>query len=66
MHKRPNRLVLAIAATVTASLALAGCTSGGGGTADGKTEVIFWQQQFEDYQQAWFKENVEAFNSCSV
>jgi multiple sugar transport system substrate-binding protein len=56
-------LVLAIAATVTASLALAGCTSGGGGTADGKTEVIFWQQQFEDYQQAWFKENVEAFNA---
>jgi multiple sugar transport system substrate-binding protein len=56
-------LVLAIAATVTASLALAGCTSGGGTTADGKTEVIFWQQQFEDYQQAWFKENVEAFNA---
>ena len=62
MHKRPNRLVLAIAATVTASLALAGCTAGGG-TADGKTEVIFWQQQFEDYQQAWFKENVAAFNA---
>ncbi len=63
MHKRPNRLLLAVAATVTASLALAGCTAGGGGTSDGKTEVIFWQQQFEDYQQAWFKENVEAFNA---
>jgi multiple sugar transport system substrate-binding protein len=63
MHKRRSKLSLAIAATVTASLALVGCAGGGGGqTADGKTEVIFWQQQFEDYQQAWYKEQVDNFN----
>jgi len=62
MFKRRNKLVLAVASVVTASLALAGCSAGGGTTADGKTEIIFWQQQFEDYQQAWFKENVDNFN----
>ena len=32
-------------------------------TADGKTVVTFWQHQFEDYQQAWFKKQVDAFNA---
>ena len=63
MHKRHSRLMLGIAALVTAGLALAGCAGGGNTNADGKTEVIFWQQTFEDYQQAWFKKNVEAFNA---
>lgn len=62
MHKRRSRLTLAISATVTASMALAGCSAGGSETADGKTEIIFWQQQFEDYQQAWYKEQVDTFN----
>jgi multiple sugar transport system substrate-binding protein len=63
MHKRRSKLVLALAATVTASLALAGCSGGGGeGNDDGTTEIIFWQQQFEDYQQAWFKKYVDEFN----
>jgi multiple sugar transport system substrate-binding protein len=55
----------AVAATVAvASLALTGCGSGGDKkTADGRTVVTFWQQQFEDYQQVWFKKQVEAFNA---
>jgi multiple sugar transport system substrate-binding protein len=62
MHKRHSRLLLGVASVVAAGLALTACGSGGP-AADGKVEVIFWQQQFEDYQQAWFKENVEAFNA---
>jgi multiple sugar transport system substrate-binding protein len=48
---------------VVASLALSACSSGSGKTADGKTVVTFWQQKFEDYQQAWFKKEVDAFNA---
>ena len=65
MHKRRNRIAAVLAAGVSTALALTACGGGGGGggqTADGKTEVIFWQQQFEDYQQEWFKKNVDAFN----
>jgi multiple sugar transport system substrate-binding protein len=64
MHKRRSRLLLAVAATVAAGLALAGCSGAGGGatTQDGKTVVTFWQQQFEDYQQAWFKKYVDQYN----
>lgn len=29
-----------------------------------KVEVVFWQRQFEDYQQAWFKKQVAAFNAA--
>lgn len=69
MHKRRNKLMLVLAATVTASLALAGCSagdSGGGGggkSSNGKTQITFWQQKFEDYQQAWFKEYVDKYNA---
>src|SRR5690606_29088435 len=62
MHKRRSKLMLALAATVVAGLALSGCGGGAATTADGKTKVIFWQQKFEDYQQDWFKEQVTAFN----
>ncbi|MEV4619983.1 extracellular solute-binding protein [Asanoa sp. NPDC049573] len=64
MSKR--HITSAIVSTVlAASLALAGCGSGGDEattTTDGKTVVTFWQQQFEDYQQAWFKKQVDAYN----
>lgn len=64
MHKRHSRLLLGVASAVAAGLALSACGGGGGGqTADGKTEVIFWQQQFEDYQQEWFKKYVDEFNA---
>lgn len=63
MHKRHSRLLLGVASAVTAALALTACGGGGGQAADGKVEVIFWQQQFEDYQQAWFKKYVDEFNA---
>ncbi|MFB8146348.1 ABC transporter substrate-binding protein [Microbacterium sp. NPDC056003] len=67
MHKRNSRLALAVVATASAGALLAGCAGGGGAptTEDGKAKVIFWQQQFEDYQQAWFKEQVNEFNAQS-
>jgi multiple sugar transport system substrate-binding protein len=65
MHKRRSRLLLAVAATLAAGLVLAGCSGAGGGvkTEDGKTVVTFWQQKFEDYQQAWFKKYVDKYNA---
>jgi multiple sugar transport system substrate-binding protein len=63
MHKRRSKLMFALAAVVTASIALSGCSAGGGTTADGKVEVTFWQQKFEDYQGVWFKKYVDQFNA---
>ena len=65
MHMRHStRLLGGIAAALTAAIALTGCAGGGAApqTADGKTKVVFWQQKFEDYQQDWFKKQVDAFN----
>ena len=56
----------AAAAVVLAAVALGGCGSDGGEaakTADGKAVVTFWQQKFEDYQQAWFKKYVDKYNA---
>lgn len=65
MPRRRRTLALAISAAVAASLALSACGSGGGGarTEGGRTVITFWQQKFEDYQQAWFKKQVDAFNA---
>lgn len=65
MHKRNSRLALTVVAVAAAGALLAGCSAGGATptTPEGKTKVIFWQQKFEDYQQAWFKKNIEAFNT---
>lgn len=64
MHKRHSKAMLGVAVMAIAGLALAACSGGAGErkTADGKTEVIFWQQQFEDYQQDWFKKQVSDYN----
>ena len=35
----------------------------GGHAGPGKTTVNFWQRQFEDYQQDWFKKQIDAFNA---
>lgn len=64
----PNRrrFALAVSAITVASLALTACGSSNGGdtkTDGGKTTITFWQQKFEDYQQAWFKKQVDAFNA---
>ena len=63
MHKRRSKLVFALAAAVTASLALAGCTPSGGTNPEAKVEINFWQQKFEDYQGVWFKKYVDQFNA---
>lgn len=63
MHKRNSRLALAAVAMAATATLLAGCAGGSAPTTpDGKAKVIFWQQKFEDYQQAWFKANIDAFN----
>jgi multiple sugar transport system substrate-binding protein len=55
-------VAFALTAAVTASLVLAGCGSGTE-TPTGTTTVTFWQQKFEDYQQAWFKKHVDQYNA---
>ncbi|MFC9561256.1 extracellular solute-binding protein [Agromyces sp. NPDC056965] len=63
MHKSRMRRAAPVALIAAAALVLAGCSpSSGPATQDGKTVVTFWQQKFEDYQQAWFKEQVAAYN----
>ncbi len=65
MHIGRRALNCAMAAMVVAMLAVTGCTSSSSGqkTANGAVIVNFWQQKFEDYQQAWFKQHVDKFNS---
>ena len=47
-----------------ASAAPPAASEGAAVSADpGKTTVNFWQRQFEDYQQEWFKKQVDAFNA---
>lgn len=64
MHMRRSKLIVALAIASVATIAFTGCSSAGGGakTSDGKTVVTFWQQKFEDYQQAWFKKYVDKYN----
>lgn len=65
MHKRHSTRLAGVAVALTAAIALAGCAGAGAApqTADGKTKVVFWQQKFEDYQQEWFKKQVQEFNA---
>lgn len=63
MFSKRSRRAVGIAAAVVTAFGLAACGSGGETAADGRVHVTFWQQKFEDYQQKWFKENVEAFNA---
>jgi multiple sugar transport system substrate-binding protein len=64
---RRSAAMSAIAATVLASVMLAGCSGGNGAdTRNGTTTVTFWQQKFEDYQQTWFKKYVDKFNASQT
>jgi len=58
MRARSRNSILAAAAA--AVLITAGMPAG----AQDKVQIDFWQRQFEDYQQAWFKEQVDAFNAA--
>ncbi|WP_427892115.1 ABC transporter substrate-binding protein [Kribbella sp. GL6] len=67
---RHRRLRILVASAVAATLALAGCgssdNSGSSGGKGGTTEITFWQQQFEPYQQKWFKTYVDKFNASQT
>ncbi|GAA2335793.1 hypothetical protein GCM10010170_015880 [Dactylosporangium salmoneum] len=62
-HVTRLRITAALTAVVLAAAALAGCGGSSGAGGDGKTTVTFWQQKFEDYQQAWFKKYVDQYNA---
>jgi multiple sugar transport system substrate-binding protein len=58
-----SRMAAVLTAVMLAAAALTGCGSGSG---DGRTVVTFWQQKFEDYQQAWFKKYVDKYNASQT
>src|SRR5688500_13104476 len=63
--------ILVTATAAAAALAVAGCNSNSGspdssGGTGGTAEVTFWQQQFEPYQQKWFKAHVDKFNASQT
>ncbi|MDZ4045610.1 MAG: extracellular solute-binding protein [Rhodoglobus sp.] len=55
-------LALAVSAVVLGAVALTGCGSGTTGADDGTLE--FWQNQFSEEDNAWYKKQVEAFNAA--
>ncbi|MBN9328594.1 MAG: ABC transporter substrate-binding protein [Cellulomonas sp. 73-145] len=69
-------LTLAVAGAVTLAACGTGSSGGSGTTAASgggvgtacasPTTVTFWQQKFEDYQQAWYKKYVDQFNSSQT
>jgi multiple sugar transport system substrate-binding protein len=62
-----SSITAALTAVVLAATALAGCGSGSSGqSGGGKAVVTFWQQKFEDYQQAWFKKYVDQYNASQT
>lgn len=65
MKKLSIRLAVATLAIGTLALAT-GCGSGAPADpeADGVTTVSFWQNQFSDEDNAWFKEAVDEFNKA--
>src|SRR5438445_125404 len=69
MRKWRGTWVALAAVAVLTCLVLAGTSSGNSGKASapksatgGPVTINFWQQKFEDYQQAWFIKYVKAFN----
>jgi multiple sugar transport system substrate-binding protein len=53
-----TRNVLLVASAAGVALAVALPTA-----AQDKVQIDFWQRQFEDYQQEWFGQQVDAFNA---
>lgn len=62
MSTRRVGLIAVLAATVVTALCVTATSMGSAGSSKGPVTITFWQQKFEDYQQAWFKHYVEAFN----
>src|SRR5439155_2930103 len=67
MRKWRISSIALIAAVMAVSLVMAGTSNGktgragGAAAAAGPVTINFWQQKFEDYQQAWFTKYVKAF-----
>jgi multiple sugar transport system substrate-binding protein len=57
-------LALAVSAVVVGALALTGCGSSTPGGETDENTVEFWQNQFSDEDNAWYKEQVAAFNAA--
>ncbi|MFC5819065.1 ABC transporter substrate-binding protein [Nonomuraea harbinensis] len=55
-------LIRLVAAVAGATVLAAGCGSGAGPSAPGKSEITLWQQKFTDQEDAWYKKAVAAFN----
>jgi multiple sugar transport system substrate-binding protein len=55
-------MIAIAAATLVSALCVTATSLGNTGSAKGPVTITFWQQKFEDYQQAWFKHYVTAFN----
>lgn len=64
MRKKRGNLMLAVTAVAVLVLSLAACSSDSSNdkTSSGATKIVFWQQQFEPYQQTWFKKYVDKYN----
>ncbi|MEJ7649484.1 MAG: extracellular solute-binding protein [Nakamurella sp.] len=64
---KKSKLIGLVAAAAALLVATTGCGSSdqaaGSTGADGKAEITFWQQKFEDYQQAGFKKAIDGYNS---
>ncbi|MFI6937661.1 extracellular solute-binding protein [Streptomyces sp. NPDC050418] len=59
-----RRTAALAAAAMACVMVLAGCDSGGAKeTEGGRTVVDFWQFKYEDYQQKWFKKQVDKYNA---
>lgn len=58
MRARTRNTILVAAAT-----GVLATTVGMPAAAQDKVQVDFWQRQFEDYQQEWFKKQVDAYNA---
>jgi multiple sugar transport system substrate-binding protein len=55
-------MIAVAAATLVSALCVTATSLGNTGSSKGPVTITFWQQKFEDYQQAWFKKYVTAFN----
>lgn len=76
MHQHPGRLRRFVGTSLAIGLIVGGCASSSTSPSAAPSEsteasaapaekvvVNFWQRQFEDYQQEWFKKQVDAFNA---
>lgn len=59
---KSRSLALAVATVLVGALGLSGC--GSAGSDDGVQTLEFWQNQFSEEDNAWYKSQVDAFNEA--